>query len=130
MPEKTILVVDDEPEIVQSVSRRLMASGYNVIVAMDGHQATTQAMKKEPDLIILDIGMPAGNGFEVAKRLRQDTRTCTKPIIILSARSSEEDYAQAMQEGVTKFMTKPFEPDELLAAVAECLRQSEPAMTK
>lgn len=118
MPKK-ILIVDDEPEIVKAVSMRLTANGYDVITAMDGQQATTMALNENPDCIVLDIGMPAGSGHVVVERLRASAKTMSTPIIFLTARTSEKDYRQALGMGVEKYITKPFDPDDLVAAVAE-----------
>lgn len=116
-----ILVVDDEPEIVKSVKIRLEASGYEVITAMDGLQATQIAIKQQPDLIILDIGMPAGDGHVVLKRIKDNVSTETIPIIFLTARTSMDDYEKAGDAGIDKYLTKPFKSEELLAAVEELL---------
>jgi two-component system OmpR family response regulator len=112
-----ILVVDDEPEIVHSLSLRLRSEGYQVSTAMDGHGATKTAIAEQPDLIILDIGMPAGNGHVVVERLRNIPETADIPVIYLTARTSENDYHRAREGGVTKYITKPFDTEVLLAAV-------------
>jgi len=117
-----ILVVDDEPEIVKTVGLRLKASGYEVLTAGDGIQATSIAMHDHPDVIILDIGMPAGDGHLVAKRLRDSVKSMI-PIIFLTAHTSKEDYEKAFEEGVAKYITKPFRPEELLAAVEELMER-------
>lgn len=124
MAKGKILVVDDEPDIVRAVSMRLKANDYEVITAMDGLQATNTAMKEVPDLIILDIGMPAGNGHVVAKRLRDSAKTCTIPIIYLTARTNQEDYQEAIGLGVAKYIKKPFDPEELLMTINELVRES------
>jgi DNA-binding response OmpR family regulator len=112
-----ILVVDDEPDIVRSLSLRLRAEGYRVSTAMDGHGATKTAIAEQPDLIILDIGMPAGNGHVVVERLRNIAETADIPVIYLTARTSEDDYHRAREGGVTKYITKPYDAEVLLAAV-------------
>ena len=112
-----ILVVDDEPEIVRSLTLRLNAAGYHVQSAMDGLSATKKAIEEQPELIILDIGMPAGNGHVVVERLRNIGETSHIPIIYLSARSSAEDYRQAREGGVCKYITKPFDSEILMAAI-------------
>jgi len=117
--EKTILVVDDEPEIVKSLSIRLRANGYKVLTAMDAFQATSVAINQEPDLVVLDIGMPAGGGHEVAKRLRDSAKTCATPIIFLTARSSAHDKQLAREASVDRFITKPYQPEMLLAVIEE-----------
>jgi DNA-binding response OmpR family regulator len=119
-----ILVVDDEPEIVRSVGMRLRAGGYEVVSAMDGLQATNVALREQPDLIILDIGMPAGDGHVVAKRLRQSIRTCSVPIIFLTARTAEEDFSRALDAGVAKYIVKPFDPSELMTVVESLMKPS------
>jgi DNA-binding response OmpR family regulator len=117
MSKGRILVVDDEPEIVKSLTLRLSSAGYEVCSAMDGLAATRKAIQEQPELIILDIGMPAGNGHVVVERLRNIGETSHIPIIYLTARSSEEDYRKAREGGVCKYITKPFDAEVLLAAV-------------
>lgn len=117
MSKGRILVVDDEPDIVRGLTLRLSSEGYQVSSAMDGLGATKKAIEEQPELIIMDIGMPAGNGHVVVERLRNIGETCHIPIIYLTARTGEEDYRQAREGGVCKFITKPFDTEILLAAV-------------
>jgi two-component system KDP operon response regulator KdpE len=124
MSKGRILVVDDEPEIVRSLTLRLNAAGYEVISAMDGLTATKRAIESQPELILLDIGMPAGNGHVVVERLRNIGETSHIPIIYLTARTSEDDYRQARSGGVCKYITKPFDPDVLLAAIESQMDRS------
>ena len=119
MAKAKVLVVDDEPDVVKTVGMRLKSSGYDVITAMDGIDAVAAALKEIPDIIILDIGMPAGDGHSVARLLREYTQTRFTPIIFLTARTAEIDHKMALDTGASKYITKPFEPDELLAAVEE-----------
>lgn len=121
MGRKRILVVDDEPDIVRSLSIRLKAKGYDVLTASDGALGTLMALKENPDLIILDIGMPAGNGHVVAKRLRENANTAAVPIIFLTARTANEDYQQARKSKVDKYITKPYQPDILLLAIEDLI---------
>lgn len=121
MVNPKILIVDDEPEILKSVSLRLKSKGYDVLTASDGFQATNTAMSENPSLVILDICMPAGDGHEVVKQLRVSERTRHIPIIFLTARTSEEDYRQAVECGVERYITKPFQPEKLMTAVEELL---------
>ena len=121
MSKGIVLVVDDEPDIVRSVSIRLQSAGYDVLTAMDSLQATNIALKKTPDLIILDLGMPAGGGHVVIERLRGSVKGCNIPIIILSARTSYEDMQKAIEKGIEKYITKPFKSEELMAAVDELI---------
>lgn len=117
MSKGRILVVDDEPEIVRSLTLRLNAAGYEVHSAMDGLNATKKAIEQQPDLIVLDIGMPAGSGHVVVDRLRNIGETSHIPVIYLTARTSEEDYRKAREGRVCKFITKPFDSEVLLAAI-------------
>ena len=121
MSQLKILIVDDEPEILRGLNLRLKANGYQVVSAADGMQATQVALREKPDLVILDIGLPAGNGHIVAERLRANASTMHIPIIILSARAGDSDYMEAMRIGVDKYLTKPYDADDLLAAIEECL---------
>lgn len=124
MSKGRILVVDDEPDIVRSLVLRLGAAGYQVMSAMDGLGATKCAIDQQPDLIILDIGMPAGNGHVVVERLRNIGATSHIPVIYLTARTGEDDYQRAREGGVAKYITKPFEAAVLLAAVEDQLERS------
>ncbi len=119
MSKGRILVVDDEPDIVRSLTLRLQAEGYQVSSAMDGLGATKKAIEEQPELILLDIGMPAGNGHVVVERLRNIDETSHIPVIYLTARTSEDDYHRAREGGVTKYITKPFDAEVLLAAVED-----------
>ncbi|MFH2050181.1 MAG: response regulator [bacterium] len=121
MSKGKILVADDEEEIVKSVSLRLISNGYDVVTARDGIHAVTVAVKEKPDVIILDVCMPAGDGHLVAKHLKDLISTCEIPIIFLTARTDEEDFQKAYLEGVSKYITKPFNPNELMAAVSELI---------
>jgi len=122
MAKGKILVVDDEPDIVKTVSMRLKSSGYDVVTAMDGVQAVEVAMKERPDLIVLDIRMPQRDGHGVATRLRDSTETAFTPIIFLTASTTESDYQTAVGAGASKYITKPFAPEELVAAVEQLLQ--------
>ncbi len=124
MSKGRILVVDDEPEIVESLTLRLQAEGYQVSAASDGLGATRKAIAEQPELILLDIGMPAGNGHVVVERLRNIAETSRIPVIYLTARTSEADYHQARAGGVCKYITKPFDAEVLLAAVEGQLERS------
>lgn len=121
MSKARILVVDDEPDIVRSLSLRLRSEGYDVSTAMDGLGATKKAIEEQPDLIILDIGMPAGNGHVVVERLSNISDTADIPVIYLTARTSADDYRKAREGGVSRYITKPFDTDILLTAVQDQL---------
>ncbi len=124
MAKGKVLVVDDEPDIIRALTMRLRAAKYDVMEATDGATATMTAVKWLPDLVILDIGMPAGDGHTVAKRLRENVTTVGIPIIFLTARTDESDYSQAAEVGVNKYITKPFDSSELMAAVYELIERN------
>ena len=124
MSKGKILGVDDEPDIVRSLSIRLGSVGYEVSTATDGLCATRMAIEEQPDLILLDIGMPAGNGHEVVERLGNIIETSHIPVIFLTACTGAEDYRKAREGGVSKFITKPFDADVLLAAVEDQIERS------
>jgi DNA-binding response OmpR family regulator len=116
-----ILVVDDEVEIVRAVSMRLRAAGYEVIAAHDGMMATKLAIRESPDLVIMDIGMPCGDGHVVAERLLTNFGTSATPIVFLTARTAESDRARAAENHAAGYLTKPFKAEELLTTVSRAL---------
>lgn len=118
-----ILVVDDEPHIVQAVTNLLEARGYETVTAQDGLESVVRARDTHPDLIILDIYMPDMDGFEVIKQLRNRDDTCQIPIIILTASDLPVDELRAQSLGVAEYMNKPFSEKELARAVRDALRQ-------
>ncbi|MBD3298796.1 MAG: response regulator [candidate division Zixibacteria bacterium] len=126
MSNVKILIVDDEPEIVRALGLLLRANGYETVSALDGVQATQLAMKEQPDLILLDICMPGGDGHVVAQRLRESSKSLAIPIIMLTARTSKDDYDKAHAEGVVKYITKPYKPETLLAVIKDALGQRSP----
>ena len=124
----TVLVVEDEPEIVRFLRAALTSAGYDPLVAGTGADALREAATRTPELIILDLGLPDMDGSEVTRRLRQWSQI---PIIVLSARGQERDKVEALDAGADDYLTKPFAIGELLARlrVAErhALRATEPA---
>lgn len=120
-----VLVVDDERDIVLSVGRRLAHAGYEVEFASDGMEATKMAFQSTPDVIVLDIGMPCGDGHLVAERLRTNIKTMFTPIIYLTARTSDEDRAKAMEAGAFAYVTKPFRSEELLSIIDQAVDREE-----
>lgn len=116
-----ILVVDDEPDLVQMVSVRLNASGYEVTTAYDGQQALDQVKQVRPELIILDLMLPKLDGYKVCRLLKFDERTKSIPVLIFTARAQVEDVTLATECGADAYLTKPFEAKALLDKIQELL---------
>jgi DNA-binding response OmpR family regulator len=117
---KTILVVDDEPKIVQVARDYLEHAGFTVLAAVDGVAALATARSAKPDLVILDLGLPGMDGLDVARALRKDSNV---PIIMLTARGEETDKLIGLELGADDYVTKPFSPKELVARVRAVLRR-------
>ncbi len=120
---KTVLVVDDEKNIVDIIAFNLIKEGYNVLTASDGEAGLAAFERDKPDLLILDIMMPKLDGFEVCKRIRKNSNV---PIIMLTARAEEVDKVLGLEFGADDYVTKPFGNRELMARVKANLRRTEP----
>ncbi len=121
---KTILVVDDEPDLVEVVRYNLEQAHYRVVTAASGSAALKQARKVHPDLIVLDIMLPDLFGTEVCRTLRADARTRAIPILFLSAKGEEVDRIVGLELGADDYLTKPFSPRELVLRVGAILRRA------
>ncbi|MGD9693583.1 MAG: response regulator transcription factor [Phycisphaerales bacterium] len=119
-----VLVVDDEPDLVDLVSMNLEGAGYDVLRAGDGLEGLHAARAEQPDLVILDVMMPEMSGVEVARRLRADPRTSSTPVLMLTARASEGDQVSGLASGADDYITKPFSMRVLLARVEAALRRA------
>jgi two-component system alkaline phosphatase synthesis response regulator PhoP len=119
---KTVLVVDDEPKIVEVVGDYLRSAGFLVTTAADGIAAVASARARPPDLVVLDLGLPGLDGLDVARELR---RASPVPIIMLTARGDETDRVLGLELGADDYLVKPFSPRELLARVRAVLRRTE-----
>jgi len=115
-----ILLIDDEPSIQRAVEPLLRSRGYDVEVARTAREAKDAFTRYKPDLLILDLGLPDGDGSEVCRWIRGQSEV---PILILSARGAERDKVRALDEGADDFVTKPFGPEELLARTRSALRR-------
>ncbi len=124
--KRKILIVDDERDIVKALMIRLQTSGYEVVYAFDGAQAVFMAHKERPDLVILDIRMPAGDGFSVAQRLGESTQTFKIPIIFLTGSPETNSEQRAQELGARFYIKKPYDPEELLDAVKRALETDPP----
>ncbi|WP_216208943.1 response regulator [Amycolatopsis aidingensis] len=119
--DETVLVVDDEPQIVRALRINLAARGYRVVTAHDGSAALRAVAEVKPDVVVLDLGLPDMDGTEVIAGLRGWTAV---PIIVLSARGDSSDKVQALDAGADDYVTKPFGMDELLARLRAAVRRS------
>jgi two-component system response regulator VicR len=126
MPAK-ILIVDDEPPIVDVLSYNLKRANYDVVIARDGEQALAQARRERPDLIILDLMLPRLDGLEVCRTLR---RECDVPIIMLTALDEEVDRVVGLELGADDYVVKPFSVRELMARVKNVLRRATPTVAE
>ena len=124
MAQKTILVIDDEPHIVEIVRDYLKQAGFRVITANDGQTALTMARHEQPDLIMLDLLLPEMDGLDVCRLLRQDPGLGAVPIIMLTARIEEIDKLIGLELGADDYITKPFSPREVVARVRAVLRRA------
>lgn len=125
---KTILVVDDEPNIVQICRDYLAAGGFGVVTAGDGPQGLALARREKPDLIVLDLMLPGMDGLDVCRELRRESGGLGRvPIIMLTARVEETDKLIGLAVGADDYLTKPFSPRELVARVRAVLRRTEGA---
>jgi len=121
--KKRILIVDDERDIVKALTIRLQRAGYEVVTAFDGAQGIFMAHKENPDLIILDIRMPAGDGFSVAEKLKESTDTFTIPVIFLTGSPEMNSEERARALGARFYVKKPYDPEELLDAIERALQK-------
>ena len=114
---RTILLVEDDADTRQAMSLRLRGWGFEVLQASDGQGAITSAQKHHPDLVLLDLGLPAGDGFTVLERLRRLGEAAGIPVIVLTARAAESDHARARSLGARDVLLKPVDNDQLLASI-------------
>lgn len=127
---KTILVIDDEKDLVKLVDHHLSREGFLVISAGDGPAGLEMAFKHHPDLILLDIMLPKMDGWDVCKHLRSQPATVQTPVIMLTARTQETDKIIGLELGADDYITKPFSPRELVARVKAVLRRFEAGEAK
>jgi DNA-binding response OmpR family regulator len=120
-----ILIVDDDPDLRQALRLRLRANHYETVNAGDGYSAIAQAYKEHPDLIILDLGLPAGDGFVVLDRLQRDDKLSTIPVVVLTARDAQSNERRALTSGAAAFFQKPADNTELLEVIRATISQAE-----
>jgi DNA-binding response OmpR family regulator len=126
MGNKKILIVDDDPDVRQGMHVRLKANHYDTFFAIDALSGITEARKNEPDLIILDLGLPAGDGFVVMERLKSNPYLAVIPVIVVSARDVLANKERALKAGAKAFLQKPVDNAELLRVIRQAL--GEPAL--
>ncbi|MFN4328669.1 MAG: phosphate regulon transcriptional regulator PhoB [Limnobacter sp.] len=125
----TILVVEDEPAIAELVAVNLSFAGHKVLRAGDADQARTLITAELPDLVLLDWMLPGKSGVQFAQELRSQERTRQVPVIMLTARTDEQDKVDGLEAGADDYITKPFSPKELLARIKAVLRRRAPQLT-
>ena len=118
---KKILLVDDEVDMVALVTLRLEAAGYDVVSAYDGEEALEKTKAEKPDLIILDVMLPKLNGYQVCEKIKNDKELSKIPIAMFSALSSKQNIEDAEKLKADAYITKPFEPQELLNTIKNLL---------
>jgi DNA-binding response OmpR family regulator len=124
MSNKKILVVEDDPDVRKGMHVRLHASHYDTFFAADAVSSMSEARKNQPDLIILDLGLPGGDGFTVMERLQANPQLAVIPIIIVSGRTGHDNRVRAMKAGAKAFLEKPVDNAELLAVIRQALGES------
>jgi two-component system KDP operon response regulator KdpE len=121
MGNKKILIVDDDPDVLHGMHVRLKANNYDTFLAGDTFSGVAEARKHEPDLILLDLGLPAGGGFVVMERLKNIPSLAIIPIVVVSARDGLENQKRALEAGAKAFLQKPVDNAELLAVIRQAL---------
>jgi len=127
MAPATVLVVDDDPVILKLLEVNFEMEGFEVVRAADGAEGLERARAVLPDIVVLDVMMPRMTGYEVAKALREDDETAHIPIIFVTARAQSSDVERGMELGVDDYVTKPFDPLDLIARVNTLLARSQAA---
>jgi two-component system alkaline phosphatase synthesis response regulator PhoP len=127
MGQSHILVVDDEPDLLELVHYTLTRAGYQVCCVKSGEEALTQVETRPPDLIVLDLMLPVMDGLEICQRLKHTSQTAAIPIVMLTARSAEADVVTGLELGADDYLTKPFSPRVLSARVKAVLRRQQVA---
>jgi DNA-binding response OmpR family regulator len=118
---KKILIIEDDSDVRLGYHIRLKANNYDTFFAADALASMTEARKHQPDLIILDLGLPAGDGFVVMERLKANTHLAVIPIIVVSSRDRRENGDRALKAGAKAFLQKPVDNNELLAVIRQLL---------
>ena len=121
--KRTVLIIEDEVDVLEIVERNLEGGGYRILKCLDGETGLICAHERKPDLVLLDLNLPGLDGMDVCRRLKSDIATRSTPIIILTARSGESDVVEGLRNGADDYITKPFRTAELVARVDAILRR-------
>jgi DNA-binding response OmpR family regulator len=121
MPQKKVLIVDDDPTFRRIAQTAIVKAGFEVLIAADAMGALMQAKNQKPDLIILDLGLPAGGGFTFLERMQQLPATSVIPVVIVSGKDRATNEPRALAAGVAGYFEKPVTPEEIVAKVTEIL---------
>src|SRR5688572_10908015 len=124
MPKPTLLVIEDDPDIVELLRYNLEREGFRVLVSTDGERGLADAGRHQPELVILDLMLPGLDGLDVCRRLRAQDGTRAIPVLMLTAKSEESDMVIGLELGADDYLTKPFSPRELVALVRALLRRA------
>ena len=125
--KNTILIVEDEKDIVKMLEYNLKKEGFKTLAVRNGEAAIDTAKSEHPELVILDLMLPGIDGLEVCRTLKADSKTSSIPIIMLTAKSQESDKVVGLELGADDYMTKPFSPRELIARIKAVLRRGKEA---
>lgn len=125
---RKVLVIDDEPGIIEIVEANLEGDGFEVISASNGKEGLEKIKNEAPELVVLDVMMPEMDGWEVLRSIEQDPATAGLPVIMLTAKAADEDYIYGLEEGAVEYITKPFLPQELVNRIKITLMVLNPRM--
>lgn len=122
-----VLVIDDEPDVRWLLRLSLERIGHEVLLAEDGLRGVAMAQRQKPDIIVVDLMMPVMDGYGVLDALAKDDRTSHVPVLVLTAKALPEDQARSVEAGARRFLTKPFDPEELAEELARVLADDQAA---
>ena len=123
MTKRTVLVVEDDEDILTLVSKRLRLDGYEVLVARDGEEGLELARERQPDIAVLDLGLPGLDGIEVLRHIRADEALSGMLVVLLTARAQEADVRRGFEAGADAYVRKPFSPTKLSESVSELVKR-------
>ena len=127
MAKETILVVEDDPDIVELLEYSLEREGYKVLAASDGEKGLSEARRRKPALVLLDLMLPGLDGLSICRALKEDGATKDIPVMMLTAKGEESDVVVGREFGADDYVRKPFSPRELIARIRAVMRRSQPA---